>query len=195
MLNETLSTLLARRSIRSFEDRPLSRETLEAILEAGRYAPSGGNSQLCHFTVILSRPTLDRLNQIATTSFAAMEETPGMYKSMANAIRRARTGPVDYWYGAPVLVVVSNRKSHPNAMADSACAIENMMVAATSLGIGSCWINQIKWLSDDPAMRICLEELGITGEECICGSVALGIPAQTPGAPLARTGNPVTWIE
>jgi hypothetical protein len=78
-------------------------------------------------------------------------------------------------------------------MADSACAIENMMVAATSLGIGSCWINPIKWLSEDPACASS-DELGITGRECLWLGGA-GHSRQTPSAPLARTGNPVTWIE
>ncbi|MBP7401462.1 MAG: nitroreductase [Clostridia bacterium] len=194
-MNDFLTVLLSRRSIRAYADRPVPRDLLDEVLHAGQHAPSGGNSQFCRFTVILSREVLDRLNRTARTSFAAMEVTPGMYPSKASAIRRSKVGPTDFFYGAPVLVLVSNRQSHPNAMADSACAIENMMLAATALGLGSCWINQIHWLTDDPAMRACLTELGIEEGETVCGSVALGYAAQQPAVPLARTGNRIDWVE
>ena len=47
-----------------------------------------------------------------------------------------------FHYGAPVYIVTANKMGYGNAMADSACALENMMIAANALDLGSCWINQ-----------------------------------------------------
>ncbi len=194
-MNETIATILQRRSIRAYTDQPVPQELLDEILLAGQHAPSGGNSQFCHFTVIRSREVLARLAATATQSFARMEVTPGMYKNFAGAIRRAKSGATDFFYNAPVLVLVSNLKSHANAMADSAIAIENMLVAAASLDIGSCWINQIKWLTGDRDIRTILTELGIGDEEIVCGALTLGYAKIRPTAPLARTGNRITWVD
>lgn len=193
-MNETIAMILKRRSIRTFTEQPVPLGMLDDILLAGRHAPSGGNSQFCHFTVIQSREVMEQLSALAAQSFSKMEVTEGMYKSMASAIQRAKAGPVDYFYGAPALVIVSNLKSHPNAMADSAAAIENMLVAATSYDLGSCWINQLKWLTDDETLRGRLATMGIGEEEVICGAVILGYARQWPQAALPRTGNRVTFI-
>ena len=98
------------------------------------------------------------------------------------------------YYTAPVLVLVANRQNYNNALADSACAIENIMLAATSFGIGSCYINQIRWLRDEPLIRQMLLSFGMKEDETIYGGVSLGYAAQSPAAPLARTGNPITML-
>ena len=70
-------------------------------------------------------------------------------------------------------MLVANLIDHGNAMADSACALENMMLAAAGFGLGSCWINQIRWLRDEPSIRSYLLSLGMAPEETIYGGVAL----------------------
>ena len=80
--------------------------------------------------------------------------------------------------------------------ADSACALENMMVAANALDLGSCWINQLHWLTDHEAIHAYMTKLGLEENETVTGGLILGYGAG--GAPvrgeLKRTGNPVTWI-
>ena len=102
-----------------------------------------------------------------------------------------------FHYGAPVLIVTANRKGYGNAMADSACALENMMIAANALDLGSCWINQLHWLDKDVRVRSYLEKLGLKEDETVTGGLILGyghdgLPVRSE---LKRTGNPVTWIE
>jgi nitroreductase len=192
--NETLRSILGRRSIRAYQELQIPRESLDEILLAGQHAPSGGNCQFSHITVIQNRDVLEDLKRIATQEFSRMEVTDGMYKSMASAISRAKAGGFDFLYQAPTLVIVSNLKSHPNAMADSSAAIENMMVYAASIDIGSCWINQFRWLSDNAGLRAYVSPLGIGTDEVICGGLVLGSPRARPSVPLARTGNRITMI-
>ena len=193
-MNDTMKAILGRRSIRSFQETQIPREKLEDILLAGQHAPSGGNCQFSHFTVIQNLDVLESLKRIAIEEFSRMEVTEGMYKSMASAITRAKTGGYDFLYRASTLVIVSNLKSHPNAMADSAAAIENMLVCASSLDIGSCWINQFRWLTDNAGLRAYCLTLGIEENEAICGGLALGYPQTRPTAALARTGNRITRV-
>ena len=193
-MNPILANMAARRSIRSFLPDAPPPYQLREILEAGRMAPSGGNKQACHFLVIQSPDILAELSKRAVAAFAQMEATPDTYQSLASSIRKAKQGAYDFLYGAPVLVLAANLIDHGNAMADSACALENMMLAAAGFGLGSCWINQIRWLRDEPSIRSYLLSLGMAPEETIYGGVALGLPKQRPAMPLARPGNRITYL-
>ncbi len=196
---ETLEAIRSRRSTRAFADRPVAKEALERILEAGRYAPSGGNSQTTHFLVVTRRETLEELAALVEREFAAMEVTPGMYRSMVNSIRASQKGGYVFHYHPAALIITANRVDYGNSMADCACALENMMLAANALDLGSCWINQLRWLNENPALLDYLRGLGLEEGERVFGAVAIGYAATENGLParepLPRTGNAVTWIE
>lgn len=193
-MNQVLQTIIQRRSCRKFTGEPLRREQLAQILEAGRWAPTGGNCQTVHFLVIQDHKTRSELRTRVQSAFARMEWREDLYSSLKNSIRRSRMGLYDYDYRAPVLVIAANRRGYPNAMADCACALQNIMLAATSLGLGSCWINQLHWLDDNPEIHRYLESLGLGAEETVCGAVALGHWDGPIPQPLQRTGMPVTWV-
>lgn len=78
------------------------------------------------------------------------------------------------YYHAPTLVIVSNEPTQWWAGMDCACAIENMFLAAHSLGIGSCWINQLGTTCDDPEVRELITSLGVPKDHKVYGCVALG---------------------
>ena len=80
------------------------------------------------------------------------------------------------YYHAPTLVIVSNEPTQWWAGMDCACAIENMFLAAQSLGIGSCWINQLGTTCDDPEVREFITALGVPANHKVYGCVALGYP-------------------
>ena len=194
-MNEVLEVIRRRRSVRKFSEEKLPVEVLEAIIEAGRQAPCGGNNRTTHFLVIQDETVRERLRCLAVQEFGRMEADENTYKSLKNAIEKAKKGGYVYDYHAPVLIVTANRKGYGNAMADCACALENMMLAAASLDVGSCWINQLHWLDENPAVRAELEKLGLSPDETVCGAVALGYPeTRTPRADGERGGNPVTYI-
>ena len=193
---EALEAIYTRRSTRKFQNKMVPKELLNEVLEAGRYAPSGGNSQSTHFLVITKEEILKELVELVKEEFAKMEVVEGMYPSIRNSIEKSKKGDYIFHYDAPVLIVVANKKGYGNAMADSSCALENMMIAANALDLGSCWINQLHWLDENPTLRNYLEELGLKEDETITGGLSLGyseneLPERKP---LLRTGNPVTWI-
>lgn len=195
---EALELIRTRRSTRSFQRREVEKELLEMIIEAGRYAPSGGNSQTTHFFVMTDRTVMGELAELVKKEFSRMEVTPGMYRSMAHAIRASKGETYVFHYDAPVLIVTANQKDYGNHMADCACALENMMLMANALNLGSCWINQLKWLNENEEVRAFFRRYGMSETERIYGAVSIGYAATEDGmpvrTPLARTGNPVTFI-
>lgn len=195
-MNEVLENIRRRRSVRRFLPEPLPPEALAAVIEAGRQAPCGGNNRTTHFMVIQNQEVLEELRRLAVQEFAKMEVTEDTYRSLKNAILSSKKGTYVYDYRPPSLVVVANRAGYRNAMADCSCALENMMLAAFSLDIGSCWINQLHWLDDNPVVRAALESWGLGADETVCGALALGYPAEgaVPKAEGDRGGNPVTYI-
>ncbi len=194
---EALEAIRTRRSTRRMSEKMPPKDLIEKVIEAGRLAPSGGNSQTTHMIVIMNKEVLGELVRLVEAAFAAMEAGPDTYRSLRNSIAAAKIGGYVFHYNAPVLIVTANRKGYGNGMADSACALENMMIAANALDLGSCWINQLHWLDEDPGIRGCLKQFGLTDEETITGGLILGYGVD--GAPvrteLPRTGNPVTWVE
>ena len=196
---DALEALMTRRSTRNYRPDPVEEEKLEKILEAGRQAPSGGNNQTCHFFVIRSREVLDRLIILVERAFSRMEVTEDMYASMKHSVTAAKKGGYVFCYNAPVLIAVANRKGYGNNIADCACAIENMMVAANALDLGSCWINQLKWLNEETEILEYLRSLGLKEDERVYGAVIIGYPATESGLPDRRRmilkGNEVTRID
>ncbi len=194
---DALEAIRTRRSTRKMSSEMPPKELIEQVIEAGRMAPSGGNNQTTHMIVITNKDVLKDLVRLAEKSFAAMEPQPDTYKSLRNSIMAAKKGGYVFHYNAPVLIITANRKGYGNAMADSSCALENMMIGANALDLGSCWINQLHWLDEDKSIRAYLRPLGLSDEETITGGLILGfgIDGGSVRTPLPRTGNPVTWVE
>ena len=190
--------ILTRRSTRSFLEEMPEEDSLNMIVEAGRHAPSGGNSQSTHFFVIKDAGVLEKLAELVEDAFSKMEIYEGMYRSMVSSITRAKKGGYIFHYNAPVLIVTANKKDYGNNIADCACALENMMICANSLDMGTCWINQLKWLNEDPALLEYFRGFGLKEDERIYGALAVGYAATEDGLPvrkpLPRTGNEVTVI-
>ncbi len=175
---DMLNFIKSRRSTRKYMPCPVEPEKTAQIIEAGTYAPSGGNNQSWHFTVIEDKAVLARLAELAEAAFAKMTYDENTYSSLVGSIRASRRGGYVFHYHAPVLIIVGNRRGYGNAMADSACAMENMMLMANALDLGSCWINQLHWLDEDPQVRATLEAVGLGADETVTGGVSLGYPAK-----------------
>lgn len=173
---DLLNLILDRRSCRTFLPQTPDRPTLTAIIEAGRYAPSAMNRQFNRFYVITDSAFLTRISNTVSQRLEGFEGK-------------------DCLYGAPAVILVTNRKDNICALQDAACAMENMMLAAAAVGIGSCWINQPYHLRNDAEMLALLSEAGMQPGEFPCCALALGLPEGSlfPGR-RERTGNPVHWI-
>ncbi len=194
----TLEAIKTRRSTRKFKARAVEMEKLQQIVEAGRFGPTGGNAQGNHFFVITRIESIMVLRELVQTAFAKMELHDDLYKSLKNSIMLSQKGNYSFSYNAPVLIVVANKKDYGNNMADVACAVENMMLAANELDLGSCYINQLKWLNEEPSIRGYLGTLGLKDDERVYASVAIGYPDTETGLPnraeSPRIGNEVVFV-
>ncbi|MDR0892559.1 MAG: nitroreductase [Mediterranea sp.] len=166
MTNEVLENIKARRSVRAYTDQPLPEEALVAILEAATYAPSGMHLETWHFTAVANADKLVALNERIKGAFAKSGDK--------HLQERGHNKAYNCYYHAPALVIVSNETTQWWAGLDCACAIENMFLAACSLGIGSCWINQLGTTCDDPEVRAFLTSIGVPENHKVYGCVALG---------------------
>ncbi|MDO4177633.1 MAG: nitroreductase family protein [Phascolarctobacterium sp.] len=192
---DALDCIMTRRSNRKFIDKPIEDEKLRALVEAGRQAPCGGNSQSCHFLVITNKEVLAELAKLVQEEFAKWDLFEGMYKSMANSVKFSKRGNYVFHYKAPALIVVANKKEYGNAMADSACATENILLAANALGLGACYINQLNWLDNDEIIRSFMMSLGLADDETMCTAVSVGYVEPLIQKVAERTGNAVTWVK
>ena len=193
-----IEAIKTRRSTRKFKARAVEMEKLQQIVEAGRFGPTGGNAQGNHFFVISNATALMMLKDMVQTAFAKMELRDDLYKSLKNSIMLSQKGNYSFSYNAPVLIVVANKKDYGNNMADVACAVENMMLAANELDLGSCYINQLKWLNEEPSIRGYLGTLGLKDDERVYASVAIGYADTESGLPnrtaAPRIGNEVVFV-
>ena len=183
MENQVIQNILERRSIRSYKPDQITDEQRDLILKAATYAPSGSNNQSWLFTVIQNQVVIDQLNDVVKEAFRHMEVAENEYPAKVAAKRNSTHPQYHFCYHAPTLVIASNVPGYANAMADCSCALENMFLAAHSLGLGTCWINQLRWLNESSILRDFLETLGLSKEQVICGATTIGYPdGPTPKA-------------
>ena len=131
-MNEVIRAILERRSVRSYDGRMPEDDKVETILECGKFAPSAMNRQPWHFTVIRDRELMDRIS--AANKKMLIES--GDERSVAMASEEG----FDNFCGAPMAIVVSGDESNYYGMSDCAGAVENMALAAHSLGLANLYI-------------------------------------------------------
>ena len=153
MTNPTLETLKSRRSVRSYQKKQVEEEALQTILEAGTYAATGMNRQSPVIVCVQDKETRDRLQK------------------MNAAVMGADRDP---FYGAPTVVVVLADRSVPTCVEDGALVIGNMMNAAFSVGVDSCWIHRAKQEFETEEGKALLAAWGITGDYVGVGHLILG---------------------
>lgn len=196
---DVFSCIATRHSTRKFKEEPVPQGVLDKVIEAGRQAPSGKHKNQSRFIVIRKKEVLQELIALVQQEFAKMEVTPENDDNFGGAIRAAKKGGYVFMYNAPVLIVVANKRDYGNKYADVSCAMQNMMLAANALDLGSCWINQLRWLQDNPVLRAYLQKLGMAEDEEVCASLSIGYPDTPDGLPGRRvmpvTGNPVVYID
>ncbi len=153
-MNETIQTLTARRSCRSFQDKHVERTLIEQIVAAGLHAPTGRNMQTPYFVVVTDDETVQTLS---TLNAAVM----GM--------------PSDPFYGAKDVIIVLSKKQG-TYIYDGSLAMGNLLNAAYALNIGACWIHRAKEVFDSDAGKALLHKWGLTDDVegigfCILGYV------------------------
>lgn len=187
MPNETIRTILARRSIRRYTAAPVEPEKLELILQCGQYAPSGMNCQPWHFTLVTNRRWLDLISVENRKILLQSEDE--------TARQRAEDPDFDSFRGAPVAILVSGEDSARWAAADCANAMQNMALAAQSLGLGSCYIGSFRLALETPAGAALRKELKIPPGFTPLYALALGYSAETLGERAPRRSGTITRLD
>ena len=169
-MNETMKTLLNRRSVRIFNDKPVTEEELQQILQAGLYAPSARGEQNAIFVVIRDEQTLKEL--------------------VAENARIMGKPDADPFYGAKTVILVVGNNT-PNVVYDGSCAIDNMLNAAWSLGVGTCWIHRARQEVETDFGKALLKKAGLPeGDYVGVGHIALGhFDGQAPEAKPRKDGR------
>lgn len=131
-MNEVLKAIRNRRSTRLFTDDQVKREDIEKILDAAIYSPSAHNDQPWRFTVIQNKELLQEFNMDCKIGAKDIEDD--LLRKMANNEK------LNLFYNAPTVILVCGEEKAIMPQVDCAAATENMLIAAESLGLGSCWI-------------------------------------------------------
>lgn len=184
-MNEILNAIKSRRSIRSYKHEQISQEKLDLILEAGIYAPTAHNDQPWHFTVIQNKEKIQYIND---------KSKELMSKSDIEWIKSMGINPkVNIIYNAPTLIIVSGRKDAMASLVDCSAAIENMLIAAESLNIGSVWLGLVRFFFD---LKDEVEKLGVPENYEPYYGLALGYKADTKNlAAPKRNFNVINYIK
>jgi len=162
MTNEVIQNILTRCSVRAYDDRPVEREKIDTLLQCAVHAPSAMNRQTWHFSAVLNREKIAKLT--AAVGKALGNEKYDMYKPAA-------------------LIIPSNELIGDTSITswDNACALENIFLAAHSMGLGTVWINQLSDTCDVPEVRAVLTEFGVPENHKVFGIAAIGYAAaETP---------------
>lgn len=136
MENEVLKAIRNRRSIRSYKEEQISEIQLQTILEAGIQAPSANNLQPWHFTVVQDRGLID---------FISDQSKEVMLKSDNETIVQIGKSPLNIFYKAPTLIIVSGKEEDSSSLVDCSAAIENMLIAVEAIGLGAVWVGFVKF--------------------------------------------------
>jgi nitroreductase len=182
-MNEVLEVIARRRSVRRFLEDQIPESDLRAVIEAGRQAPSGHNDQSCFFSILRNKSLIDA---VSAGSKQTMLQTPIDW--IADL---ARNEKFHIFYEAPTVIVVATRKDAVSPLADACASIQNMLIAAESLGIASCWIGFVKFHFTEPSR---FAELGIPEGYEVQYGISLGYkPDGYPSTPPLRK-NPDDFV-
>ncbi len=155
---DALECILTRRSIKKYDtDKQVPRETLEKILRAGTFAPTGRNLQAPIILAVTNRQVRDELSRLNARILGMPEGS-------------------DPFYGAPTVLVVLADKTRSTYVYDGSLVMGNLMLAAHSLGVGSCWIHRAREVFELPEGKALLQKLGVQGEYEGIGNCILGYP-------------------
>ena len=170
MDNAVLQALRTRRSIRSYKPEQITDEELEAVLEAGTWAPTAMGFQ---------------------DPWIVAVQNPALLEKISRMNREVWGRDIDPFYGAPtyVLVFASDPEKWKNGVPDGSLVLGNMMLAAHAIGLGSCWINREREMFATPEGRALMAELGLPEGLIGVGALALGYPAAPPREPKPRKEN------
>ncbi len=151
-MNQTIETIKNRRSVRKYSPKQIKDEELESILEAAINAPTGHNDQPWHFTIVQNKDLIDEINDGAKEAMKQM--------GVEWISRLGSNKDFNIFHGAPTIIIISGMKDATSPQVDCAAAVQNMLLAAESMDIGSCWIGfaRFYFVNEDKKKKLQIPE-------------------------------------
>lgn len=158
-MNNIIENIKTRRSIRSFKDKRILQEELNIILDAATYAPSALNQQSSLMVVIKNEEIYNELCVLTEKYFPTRKP---------------------YFYGSKDIIIVFGDSNCKCPIEDGSLVLQNLFLAANSLGIGSCWINYLRELFKTEEGKLLQEKMNIPNNYFVIGTCILGYPNEKP---------------
>jgi nitroreductase len=190
---DVIKAIKTRRTIRKFRSTSISDETVKTIIDAARWAPSGGNSQPWKFIIIRNQLTINKIRELFLISFQKyyfnLPKDDPRHEKAKKIIPKVK----DFYKNAPVFIAVfvEWKRYTPfpgDTIGDAFAAIENMMLAAWALGLGSAWLNML------PEQEI-KNLLEVPSELRFVACIPIGYPEELPVPPPRKPIEEITHYE
>ena len=179
-VNPVLSTIMARRSVRKYLDKPVEHEKLDVIVRAGINAPSGSNRQPWIVCVVEDQQLIDRVTQVFKQENAEQVQRDKNFKNM--------------FRNAPNLICVCTPANGGGEL-DAGLLGENMMLAAQAMGLGTCCLGgPVRFLLSNENARFFLDSLDIPSDYKLLYIIGVGYPDEQPDAK-PRDASKVKFIK
>jgi nitroreductase len=216
--NPVERVILERRSVRRYKDRQVPANVVQRVMEAGRFAPSAGNAQPWKLIVIRDKEMIDEMERdvrrwcklfkffLDWRTSPLGRRIPWLITQMFVRLKRNQLHPIPFgaiclvadgklpvFHGAPTLILLlEDRRGVSHPQVDVGCCGENMVLAAHSMGLGTCWVGFVELLRYGLKWR---RRLGIEFPYRICEGICLGYPSGNPDGMIEREAMDVDWYE
>ena len=214
--NEVEDVIFRRRSVRVYKKEQVPEYLVRRILEAGRFAPSAGNGQTWKFVVVRDRVMIDEmtadvvmacqkamkifdytepgLEKRAWRAKLAQRLMPGSFHPVPfGAMKLIAQGRLGLWHGAPtVILILADRRTPGTPAIDVGITGQNMVLAAHSYGLGTCWVSFVILLA---RMKKWKQRLGLEYPYRLVTSIAVGYPSGAPDGHIPRETTAVDWFD
>jgi nitroreductase len=187
-MNQIIENIKQRRSVRSYKEDKIDKKIVSELISAGTSAPTGANSQPWRFVVAESDAFRKKIAKLSVPYYKKwLSGMPEAFRKMREGVDAESIDVV--YYGAPLVVFVIGKGM--TADFDCSMACENMMLAARSLGIGSCWVFIGSLVAKEKEIA---DAFGMTEGEKIYGPIIFGYPKDGfPEEPEKRPVD-VRWL-
>ena len=174
MTNEVIKNIITRRSVKQYKQEQIKDEELQAVLQAGLYAPSGMGAQSPVMVAIQDKATMDHIVKM-NAEVMGTDANP--------------------YYDAPTVILVFGPSDRRTYVEDASCVLENMMLAAHSIGLGSRWIHREKEMFSTEEGKALMKKWGVAEGYTGVGALALGYPDGEPKEAAPRNEDRVIIVK
>jgi nitroreductase len=166
-MKTVLDIIKARKSIRAYQDKPLPKDIVDSIMEAAKHAPTARNMQELEYKVVTGKTLIEKIQ----AGIAKAMQSEGM------PLKGPPGAKPNFFYGAPMVIIITGPKDNLWATVDAGLAAQNIMIYATSIDLGTVFIGMAKMIEKDKAL---LKVLNIKDDRTIVACVICGYPAENP---------------